>query len=127
MHEKRQATGQHATLLLGAYVKQNAKEKINAFVEKIGDIPNFNIEQAIKVSFLLVIFNFIFQVLRSTEYSKLAAKLSLRHHLFDLFLAILFEDLEDYTNAFRFISKQPMDQVDCFSVVWKFKDVRLIT
>jgi hypothetical protein len=49
LHEKKRANGQHATLLLGAYIKQNAKEKINAFVEKIEDIENFNIEQAIKV------------------------------------------------------------------------------
>ncbi|KAI6175400.1 putative RING finger protein R06F6.2in [Aphelenchoides bicaudatus] len=98
LHAKHLANGQHATLLLGAYVKQNAKEKINSFVEKISDISGFNIEQAIKV-------------LRSTEYSKLAAKLTYRHKLYDLYLAILFEDLEDYGAAFKFISKQPIDQM----------------
>lgn len=49
LHEKQMANGQHATLLLGSYIKQNKKEKIDAFVEKISDIPDFNIEQAIKV------------------------------------------------------------------------------
>jgi hypothetical protein len=49
LHDKKMANGQHATLLLGAYIKQNAKDKINSFIEKIGDIENFNIEQAIKV------------------------------------------------------------------------------
>jgi hypothetical protein len=51
------ASGQHATLLLGAYIKQNAKDKINSFVEKIGSIENFNIEQAIKVRIFIGLIN----------------------------------------------------------------------
>ena len=51
LHERRlDDGGNHSTLLLSAYIKLNDTNRIYKFVDKLGDVKNFNFEKAIAVS-----------------------------------------------------------------------------
>ncbi|KAI6224384.1 Vacuolar protein sorting-associated protein 11-like protein [Aphelenchoides fujianensis] len=50
LHEKKLAHGEHSTLLLGAYIKLNAKDEICALIGKMVDMEHFDLDRAIKAS-----------------------------------------------------------------------------
>lgn len=47
------AIGQHTTLLLSAYIKMNAKEKLESFIEASKGYKEFDIDNTIKVALSL--------------------------------------------------------------------------
>lgn len=49
IHKKGKAVGQHTNLLIGAYVKMNAENKIVNFVKNSTNLNTFDLESAIKV------------------------------------------------------------------------------
>lgn len=51
MHKKRLDSGDHSTLLLSAYIKLNATERIYQFVDRLGDVNDFNLDKTIMVRF----------------------------------------------------------------------------
>lgn len=56
IHKKGKAVDQHTNLLIGAYVKLNAREKIAEFVKDSTNLNTFDLESAIKVKLNLLTF-----------------------------------------------------------------------
>lgn len=60
-------------------------------------------------------------MLRNSSFTKLAARLALNHKYPEMFISILINDLKDYSNAIKFISKLPIQQVYFIKILKTFK------
>ncbi|KAI1726559.1 zinc finger, c3HC4 type (RING finger) domain-containing protein [Ditylenchus destructor] len=98
IHQKNLATKEHTNLLLGAYLKLNAIDKLAEFVDNSPRYTNFDVDEAI-------------EILRTSNFNKIAAKMALLHSRPDTFLDILIHDTKEYSKALNFIEKLGKEQI----------------
>lgn len=95
LHKTEYATNDHRTILLNCYTKMSDSAKIDKFVKSTTSQPEF--DPSIGSGYLDIETGV--RVLKESGYIQQALALAKKHKLWDLYLSMLIEDVQDYDAA----------------------------